>query len=133
MSIVRRLPRPKIGVKRFDDAMDAWAKAIERAANITVASPLVLRPGPNGPTLALAEPQKMLAKLVTNVGSGQYTFAEVYPSSSGGFTTLTGGRTGDCREYNGNNTIPLTSPIKHVELRWFGEVGEWRFQSGECA
>lgn len=133
MSIVRRLARPKIGVQRFDDAMDSWASAIESAIGLTAVSPIVIRPTPNGPVLALAGPQTMFAKLTANVGSGVYTFAEAYPTASGGFSVLSGGRTGECVEFNGNDTIPLSSPIKYVELRWFGEVDEWRFQAGTCS
>lgn len=60
-----------------------------------------------------------------------YTFTEVYLNTSGAWTVKTGGYTGTCHEWNGNASVPV-SPTRYVQLRWFGEVDEWRFQSGAC-
>jgi hypothetical protein len=129
----KRLPRIKFGVRRIDDALEAWALSLEYAAGLTATPPLLLTPTPGGPVISLNEQPRMIARLTANSGSGAYTFSEAYATASGAFALVPSGRTGTAREWNGNDTIPLTSPDKHVEIRWISEVEEWRFQAGSCS
>lgn len=125
-----RLPRILFGYPRIDEALEEWAKAIEWVSGIKAVPPLSVVASPGGPIFKIDEGQRMYARLVAHSGSGVYTFVEVYPSASG-WTDVPSGRTGSAREWNGNVSLTLT-PTKYVVLRWFGEVSEWRFQTGVC-
>ncbi len=76
-------------------------------------------------------PTRIYARLDANSGGAAYTFTEVYLNGSGTWTVKPSGYTGTAREWNGNASVPV-SPTRYVVLRWFGEVDEWRFQSGAC-
>jgi hypothetical protein len=126
----RRLPRIRTGINSLDGALAKWADAIEYAAGITAVPPLSLTESAGGPIIRINEPLTIYARLNANSGGGIYTFTEVYPAS-GWWAVTPSGRTGSCREFNGNASLSMT-PAKYVLLRWFGEVSEWRFQSGTC-
>lgn len=127
----KRIPRIRFGAPKLDAALAKWSEAIEWACGISAVAPLKVTQTAAGPLVTLAEPTTIFARLDANSGGGAYTFTEVYLNSSGGWTVKTGGYTGTAKEWNGNASVPV-SPTRYVQLRWFGEVDEWRFQSGAC-
>ena len=129
---MRRSPRIKFGSARVDAALERLARAIDWACGIKAVPPLVIKDTPGGPLIQLDEAPRMFVRLTGGGTSGVYNYAEAYPTTGGGFALVTGGRTGTCREWNANATLPL-SPNKHVEIVWFGSVGEWRFHAGSCS
>lgn len=127
----KRLPRIRFGAKKLDAALEKWADAIEWVSGLTALPPLTVTQGAGGPVVKLSEPTTIYARLDTNSGGAAYTFTEVYLNGSGTWTVKPSGYTGTAREWNGNASVPV-SPTRYVVLRWFGEVDEWRFQSGAC-
>lgn len=108
------MPDPEIE-ERFE-ALEARMRGLESAAEDPWAGQSLAPPGPRpalaGPQLFPDSEPAVWGEVVTEVGSGKYTFKEKVLTDGTTWTDKTGGRTGDCYESNDLEHIAVGKIIK---------------------
>lgn len=107
------------------------AAELQRQSHPWTAAPLGSQSLAGGQLARTSPPVELWAKITS--GSNPYNFSEVYPTASGGWSTLPSGLGiigTNAYEVNGNTSVTASGAI-FVRIR-LSAAGDFRFDAGSC-